>query len=513
MRRHRALRAGPVTFLLLALLLLAACAQAPASVTDNAAVATSEPITGGDAGRPEGWDEASHGEDAEPNYAVVFPDDKVNQITITIAPENWTAMQENLTELLGEPGTGDGFGGPGGQRPPGGEGGQPPAGGPGGFGGPGGGGDFTPENPMWVPATISFAGATWTNVGVRYKGNSSLQGSWRDGSQKLPFKLDFDQFEDERPEIANQRFYGFKQLSLSNNFGDATGMRETVAYDLLAEAGLPASNTGFYDLTLDYGAGPVSLGLYTAIEVVDDTVIARTFGDDSGNIYEGDGRAASLADGTLHAISASFQKENNEESSDWSDIEALYAVLHDPARTGDPAAWRAKLEATFDVPSFLEWLALSAIMQHWDTYGQMTHNFYLYHDPATDRLTWISWDHNFVLGGMGGRRGGGEGGGMGGRGNGALDKSDVGESWPLIRYLLDDPIYSDSYIGYLNELNGEVFDADELAARYEQLAALIGSTVSEESDQASFDSAVQALTDRTRERANAVADFLATAQQ
>jgi hypothetical protein len=152
-------------------------------------------------------------------------------------------------------------------------------------------------------------------------------------------------------------------------------------------------------------------------------------------------------------------------------------------------------------------------MQHWDTYGQMTHNFYLYHDPATDRLTWISWDHNFVLGGMGGRRGGGEGGGMGGRGNGALDKSDVGESWPLIRYLLDDPTYSDSYIAYLNELNGEVFDADELAVRYEQLAALIGPTVSEESDQASFDSAVQALTDRTRERANAVADFLATAQQ
>ncbi|HRF50153.1 MAG TPA: hypothetical protein PLC98_21150, partial [Anaerolineales bacterium] len=76
----------------------------------------SEPIS---AERPAGWDEASHGSDAEPNYAVVFPDDTVNQITITIAPADWEAMLANLTDILGEQGTGD-FGGPqGGQAQPG----------------------------------------------------------------------------------------------------------------------------------------------------------------------------------------------------------------------------------------------------------------------------------------------------------------------------------------------------------------------------------------------------------
>ena len=36
-------------------------------------------------------------------------------------------------------------------------------------------------------------------------------------------------------------------------------------------------------MSIDHGEGPVSVGLYTAIEVIDDTVIERTFGDDSGN--------------------------------------------------------------------------------------------------------------------------------------------------------------------------------------------------------------------------------------
>jgi spore coat protein CotH len=73
---------------------------------------------------------------------------------------------------------------------------------------------MTPENPTWVPATIEFEGNTWTNVGVRYKGNSSLTSGWRSGTLKLPLKLDFDEFEDDYPEIDDQRFYGFKQFDL-----------------------------------------------------------------------------------------------------------------------------------------------------------------------------------------------------------------------------------------------------------------------------------------------------------
>ena len=248
---------------------------------------------------------------------MVFPQGKVNQITITVSPENWEALQADMTKLFGAQGTGEAFGGRGGQPgggqpqgegmpfPP--QGMQPPQGGmrppqggvrPGEGGFPGGGRGLSLANPSWVEATVTFDGKTWTHVGVRYKGNSTLMGAWRSGSAKLPLKLDFDQFEDTYPEIENQRFYGFKQLSLGNNLNDATYLRDALSYDIMEAAGLVTPETAFYELLLDTGQGPVSLGLYTAVEVVDDTVIERSFKDASGNIYEGDGVAASLAAGT-----------------------------------------------------------------------------------------------------------------------------------------------------------------------------------------------------------------------
>lgn len=344
--------------------------------------------------------------------------------------------------------------------------------------------DMTPVNPSWFPATIAFNGQTWTNVGVRYKGNSSLTSGWRSGTEKLPFKLDFDEFEGDYPEIENQRFYGFKQLALGNNFSDSTGMRETLAYGLLDEAGLVASKTAFYEVLVDHGDGPVSLGLYTLVEVVDDTVIKQAFGDDSGNIYEGDGTATSFAEGTADAIEKSFQKENNEEEADWSDVQALYDALHSDERTSAPEQWRAKLESVFDVDAFLKWLAMNAIIKDWDQYGSMSHNYYLYHDPATDKLVWISWDHNMAFGSGPGR----------GRGGGttSLDQASVTENWPLIRFLLDDDVYAAKYRGYLGDALA-VFDADTLTARINMLSQLLAPYAEKNGQADSFTSAVTQL--------------------
>ncbi|MCO5212609.1 MAG: hypothetical protein M9936_23170 [Caldilinea sp.] len=136
--------AGVAVLLLAAL--LAACSALPAtapapavpaaeSAAADPAADTAEPAvsevapeeTAAESGRPAGWRDASHSNDVDPTYAVVFPQDRVNEITITIAPDDWEAMQADMVELYGEPGT---RGGPGGMMPPGGappEGFQPPA--------------------------------------------------------------------------------------------------------------------------------------------------------------------------------------------------------------------------------------------------------------------------------------------------------------------------------------------------------------------------------------------------
>ncbi|MCB8924309.1 MAG: CotH kinase family protein [Ardenticatenaceae bacterium] len=516
--------------LLLLIILLAACnvagseSQIAVDGGGETAVTTSNEAESAETARPAGWSEATHSNDADPNYEVVFPEDEVLRLDITIDSENWAAMLADLTELLGEQGTGQGPGGGNAgdgnlaglpadfqppadgefqppdagefqppERPAGGQGG-PGGGQPGGFGG-GVPGDFTSENPMWAEATITFEGNTWTHVGVRFKGNSSLSGAWSSGSLELPFKLDFDEFEDDYPEIDNQRFYGFKQLSLSNNTRDASFLRDTVTADILEDAGLASAKTSFVELYVDYGEGPVSFGLYTMIEVIDDTVVDRVFGSDDGNIYEADGTAVSLAEGTLASIPDSFQKENNEDEADWSDIEALYTVLHSDLRQSDPAAWQAELEAVFDVDTFLHWLAINTVIENWDTYGGAAHNYYLYNDLATGQLTWIPWDHNEALK-------------SGGRSQMTLEMTAIGDNWPLIRYLLDNPDYYETYVNYVDETIHTVFEPEAMTARYEELAALIEPYAVADVGQAAFDQAIQELISHTNNRVAAAEAFL-----
>jgi spore coat protein H len=506
-------------------------APSVAAVTQQTSETTARVAETDAIGRPEGWSEETHGNEIEPNYDVVFPDDEVNRITITIDPEGWEAMQANMVELFGEAGSTGGRDFPGGvgraegaQPQPWandfGEGlepaegrdqaaqpqGRPPGGRPGREGA--GGGDMTPENPMWVSATIEFEGNTWTNVGVRYKGNSSLTSSWRRGTLRLPLKLDFDEFEDDYPEIEDQRFYGFKQLSLSNGFSDSSFLRDAATSAILQEAGLPAGETAFYEVVLDYGEGPVSLGLYTLIEVVDDTVVGRYFGSDDGNIYEAEGSAASFSASTYDRIEESFQKENNEEDADWGDIESLFEVLHNDQRTDAPALWRASLESIFDVNAFLEWLSISAVIEHWDAYGNMSHNYYLYHDPDSGQLTWISWDHNMA---MSSGTDGGERRGPGAR-TVSLDKADVDDNWPLIRYLLDDPVYYARYLDYLAETIAGPFDPDHMAEAYQTWAELIEPYAAADVGAEAFDAAVQQLIEHAYQRADAVQEFLSTSR-
>lgn len=48
---------------------------------------------------------------------------------------------------------------------------------------------------------------------------------------------------------------------------------------------------------------------------------------------------------------------------------------------------------------FLRYLALNNLMENWNSYGNMTHNYYLYGDPAQDgRLVWVPWNFNMSYG-------------------------------------------------------------------------------------------------------------------
>ncbi len=325
------------------------------------------------------WTTETHSKDADPNFAEVFDNTAVKRFDFVISEENWQLMLDDMTGLYGT--FGSSSGGPG---------------------GPGGGTTFAEEDPIFVPASVFYNGIEWYKVGLRFKGNSSLASSWAAGILKLAFKMDFDEYEDDYPQIDNQRFYGFKKFSLKNNYNDRSFLREKVSADIFADAGLAVSNTAFYTLYVDHGDGPEYFGLYTLVEEVDDTVIDTQFSDDNGNLYKPEDYGASFAAGTFNEDG--FEKKTNEDEADWSDIEALFTALHDDTRTTDPTTWRTNLDAIIDTDVFLNYLAVNTVIQNWDTYGRMPHNYYLYNNPDNNELTWIPWDNNEALqeGNMGG---------------------------------------------------------------------------------------------------------------
>ena len=92
------------------------------------------------------------------------------------------------------------------------------------------------------------------------------------------------------------------------------------------------------------------------VEEVDGEVLDTQFSSDDGNLYKPEGEGATFAEGAFDTDD--FTKKTNEDEADWSDIEALFAALHDDSRTTDPASWRAGLESVFDVDVFLKYLAV-----------------------------------------------------------------------------------------------------------------------------------------------------------
>lgn len=384
------------------------------------------------------WSTASHGNGVSPNYAVVFPQDAVNTVEISLTSAQWDTTRAAMRRVHGFD-----FGG----RPS------------------GTGNVFASEEPPYVAASLRFNGKQWKKVGFRLKGHSTLVSAWGQGNWKLPFRLNFDKFEDTYPATKNQRFFGFDEISFSSGRGDPSLLREKVAADVFRMAGIPAARTAFYRVFIDYGDGPRYCGVYTGVEVIDDTMVEDQFGENDGNLYKPESRFLSF-------IAPQLEKKNNPESG-FEDVQLFIRALNDPLRNVAPAMWRSTLESAFDVQHFLKYLAVNNAIVNWDSYGAIAHNHYLYHHSRR-RLVWIPWDHNeSLLGspGISATPGAPSPGPV--RLGLSLSMNEVSQSWPLIRFLMNDSVYAGQYHEYLRRFNAEVLSQPSLMAMLDRYGALV----------------------------------------
>ncbi|NFN87334.1 spore coat protein CotH [Clostridium sporogenes] len=126
-------------------------------------------------------------------------------------------------------------------------------------------------------ADVTINGETFTNVGVRPKGNSSLTSVANDSTtDRYSLKIDFGQY------IKGQTYHGIKKLALNNNISDTTYMKEYLSYDMYKFLEIPTPEYSYSNIKIN----DESWGLYLGVEVIDERYIEKNYGELAGNLYK-----------------------------------------------------------------------------------------------------------------------------------------------------------------------------------------------------------------------------------
>lgn len=241
------------------------------------------------------------------------------------------------------------------------------------------------QDEQYVPAELSFEGATVGTVGLRFKGYyGSLYTCFDEsGAQTCPrlsMKVKFDEYNED------QRFYGLKRLNFNAYRYDDSRLKERLTYDLYRAMGVIAPRATWAVLRVN----GESLGLFGMVEQLDGRFTDSHFPQaPDGNLYK------ELWPTEANAESAVAALTTNEETADVSAFVAFATALS----AAEPSAARAVLGQYMDLDNLARYMAVDDAVANYDgvTYfwtdgaASKNHNYYLYEAGPT-QFTLIPWD-------------------------------------------------------------------------------------------------------------------------
>lgn len=226
---------------------------------------------------------------------------------------------------------------------------------------------------------------TLEQVGVRLRGNTSR------GAAKKSIKISFNTFKPGR------KFYGLEKMNINGEHNDPSIIRSKLAWDLSNWIGVPASRSNHVELFVngDY------LGLYINVEHIDEEFIAKRFEDKNGNLwkclYPADLNYLGF-NPDLYKVESNgrriYDLKTNKIQDDYSKLAHFIDVLNN--YQGED--FKCELERIFDVDNYIKIMALDILIGHWDGPISNMNNFYLYHNPCTDQIQFISYDLDNTFG-------------------------------------------------------------------------------------------------------------------
>jgi len=229
-----------------------------------------------------------------------------------------------------------------------------------------------PDSDETHPATFIADGVTYTNVGVRFRGE------WARSWPKKPLKIFFSR---------SQPFQGHHSLNLNSAWRDPAYVRETLAYHVFARSGVPASRSRMVILHLN---GQFR-GLYVEVEQVDKTLLSQ-FGLKGAALFKATSDN-NQADERDHGRESAFAAHYENETQKTNGLPELRTFCHELATTTNAAEF---FNQRMDVEKYINYLAATVLIQHWDGFNK--NHFMVYDRRGSGKWLAWPWDLDRTLG-------------------------------------------------------------------------------------------------------------------
>ena len=249
-----------------------------------------------------------------------------------------------------------------------------------------------------VAADLELDGIAYPQIGVRYKGRSTLNID----SPKKPFNLSLDVF------VAGQEIDGYDIINLDNGYLDPSQVREALSYHVMRDF-LPASKAAFARVFVN----GEYLGLYTMVQQVDRSFLREWGPSDEGDLF----KAEPYRDDAFFEYRPTLEWEGEgleayrrryelkgpprseaEEQAAYGRVRDLTRVLDAPVSAGGVSddQFPEAIRSVLDVDGALWYLAAQNLLCNFDSY-YFGHNYLLYRSEVDGRYSVYPWDLNLSL--------------------------------------------------------------------------------------------------------------------
>ncbi|MBP6455704.1 MAG: CotH kinase family protein [Chitinophagaceae bacterium] len=282
-------------------------------------------------------------------------------------------------------------------------------------------------------------GISFDSVGVKYKGNSSFDST----KVKNPIHISFDEFK-------NQTFQGYKDIKLSNGYGDPSMIREVLAYHILGNyMECPKSNFAQLYINGNY------VGIFSSSENIDKKFCGDHFYSSSNTFVKcnpivnpGPTNKSNFrfidTDSNSYMINYEMKSKYG-----WNELAAICDTIVNNNST---------IETSLDMDRIIWMLAFNNLFINLDSYnGVFAQNHYTYKDN-NNRFNPIMWDLNMCFGAF-------PFAGVGATSMGnltipnmqqyATDAHAADIYWPLINIIQNNASYKKKYIAHMKAMANE----------------------------------------------------------